>query len=83
MPFLRQRQFNKANFALYLTAFSDWGYVGAANPNVENNFLANTPLWGKGLGLDMVTYYGIVVRFEYSFNKLNQSGFFLHFLANM
>ena len=83
MIFLRARQFNKANFALYLTAFSDWGYAGIADPDVENNFLANTPLWGNGVGLDMVTYYGIVVRFEYSFNRLNQSGFFLHFLADM
>lgn len=83
LPFLRQRQFNKANFALYLTVFSDWAYVGAADPDVQNNFLANTPLWGNGVGLDMLTYYGIVVRFEYSFNQLGQSGFFLHFLADM
>jgi len=83
LPFLRERQFNKATFALYLTAFSDWGYVGNADPYVENNFLANNALWGNGFGLDMVTYYGIVVRFEYSFNQLNQSGFFLHFLADM
>ncbi len=82
IPFLRGRQFNKANFALYLAVYGDWGYVGDADPNVENNFLANTPLWGYGLGLDMVTYYSIVVRFEYSFNKLNQNGFFLHFLAD-
>jgi hypothetical protein len=83
VPFFRQRQFNKANFALFITAFSDWGYVGAPNTNVENNFLGNTPLWGNGFGLDIVTYYGIVVRFEYSFNQLNQNGFFLHFLADM
>jgi outer membrane protein assembly factor BamA len=83
LPFLRGHQFNKANFALYLTAFSDWGYVGAADPNVQDNFLANTPLWGNGVGLDMVTYYGIVLRFEYSFNQLGQNGFFLHFLADM
>ena len=83
LPFLRQRQFNKTNFSLYLTAFSDWGYVGNADPNVVDNILANTPLWGKGVGIDMVTYYGIVLRAEYSFNQLNQSGFFLHFLADM
>jgi outer membrane protein assembly factor BamA len=83
VPFLRGRQFNKANFALYLTAFSDLGYVNSADPNVENNFLANTPVWGNGFGIDMVTYYGIVLRFEYSFNRLNQNGFFLHFLADM
>jgi outer membrane protein assembly factor BamA len=83
LPLFGIKQFDKAYFALYFTAFSDWGYVGSADPNVVNNFLANTPLWGNGVGLDVVAYYDIVVRFEYSFNKLNQSGFFLHFLAGM
>jgi len=76
-------QFDKAYYAFYITAFSDWGYVGAADPNVQNNFLANTPLWGNGVGIDFVAYYDIVLRFEYSFNQLNQQGFFLHFLADM
>lgn len=83
LPLFGIKQFDKAYFALYLTAFSDWGYVGAANPNVQNNFLANIPLWGNGFGIDLVAYYDIVVRFEYSFNQLNQNGFFLHFLADM
>ena len=76
-------QFDKAYYAFYLTAFSDWGYVGGADPDVQHNFLANTPLWGNGVGIDFVAYYDIVLRFEYSFNKLNQSGFFLHFLADL
>lgn len=83
LPFLRKRQFNKTNFAIFVTVFSDWGYVGNADTYVQNNFLANTSLWGNGVGVDMLTYYGIVVRFEYSFNQLGQSGFFLHFLADM
>ncbi|HTA27500.1 MAG TPA: hypothetical protein VK809_06920, partial [Bacteroidia bacterium] len=76
-------QFDKAYYAFYLTAFSDWGYVGSANPYVKNDYLANTPLNGNGIGLDFVAYYDIVLRFEYSVNKLNQGGFFLHFLADM
>lgn len=76
-------QFDKAYYAFYLTAFSDLGYVGLANKNVENNFLADKYLWGNGVGIDFVAYYDIVLRFEYSFNQLNQNGFFLHFLADM
>jgi hypothetical protein len=83
VPLLKGPQFNKAYFASYLTLFSDWGYVDAADPNTQNNFLANTPLWGYGVGIDMVFYYDAVIRFEYSFNQLNQKGFFLHFLADM
>jgi len=83
LPIKGVPQFDKAYYAFYLTAYSDWGYVGAADPDVKNNFLANNSLWGNGVGLDFVAYYDIVLRFEYSFNKLNQSGFFLHFLADM
>ncbi len=83
LPLFGVKQFDKAYYALYLTAFTDWGYVGDADPNVQNNFLANTPLWGYGAGIDLVAYYDVVLRFEYSFNKLNQHGFFLHFLADM
>jgi outer membrane protein assembly factor BamA len=83
LPLFGFKQFDKAYYALYLTAFSDWGYVGDADPYVQNNFLANTPLWGYGAGIDLVAYYDVVLRFEYSFNKLNQHGFFLHFLADM
>ncbi len=83
VPFFRRSQFKKANFALYITAYTDWGYVSAGDPNVENNFLTDTPLWGYGFGVDIVAYYSIVMRFEYSFNQLGQNGFFLHFLAGM
>lgn len=83
IPFIGMRQFNKAYYAFYLTAFTDWGYVGAANPDVTGNTLADTPLWGNGFGIDFVTYYDLVFRVEYSFNKLGQSGFFLHFVAPM
>lgn len=83
IPLLGIRQFNKAYYALYLTAFSDWGYVGSADPYVTHSTLVNTPLWGNGFGIDLVAYYDLVWRLEYSFNKLGQSAFFLHFEAAM
>lgn len=83
IPFLGIRQFNKAYYSLYLTAYTDWGYVGSADPYVTGSTLVNTPLWGNGFGIDLVTYYDLVWRFEYSFNKLGQNGFFLHFEAPM
>ena len=35
---------------------------------------------GYGVGLDFVTYYDKVIRVEFSTNKLNEFGFFLHFV---
>lgn len=83
IPMLGLKQFNSTYYALYLTAFSDWGYVDGINPNVTHNTLAGVPLWGNGFGIDFVTYYDLVFRVEYSFNKDGKSGFFLHFVAPM
>jgi hypothetical protein len=35
-------------------------------------------LYTAGAGVDVVTVYDIVLRFEYSFNQLGQPGFFFH-----
>ncbi len=83
IPYLGMSQFNTTYFTVYFAAFSDWGYVGAADPYVLNNFLTNKSLWGNGIGLDFVTYYDLVFRLEYSVNSLNQGGVFLHFTAPM
>ncbi len=83
LPLFGIRQFNKAFYALYLAVYSDWGYLTSPSPYVINNFLANRPLWGNGVGIDLVAYYNLIWRFEYSFNGLSQNGFFIHFQAGM
>lgn len=78
--FIPLTKFNTIPYAFYLNLYADAGYVrdplyAAGNP------LANTWVISYGTGLDFVTYYDIVFRFEYSINKLGESGFFLHFTA--
>lgn len=78
----RLSQFSTIPYAVYLTLNGDGGYVedkfyGKKNP------LNNSWQYGYGLGLDFVTYYDIVVRFEYTFNKLKQSGFFISMSAGI
>lgn len=80
IPFIPAEKFNSIPIALYLTAFGDLGYVrdnlyGSGNP------LTNSFLPGAGIGLDYVSYYNIVWRFEYSINKMGERGFYLHFVA--
>jgi len=80
--FIRSEKFSKVHYAFYLNAFFDLGFVDNFFPQQElNNELENTLLMGYGLGLDFVTYYDLVFRFEYSFNRMNEHGFFLHFIA--
>lgn len=78
---LKATQFNKIPYAFYLKIYADWGYA-AANHSFENNFvndqLSNRMTYGYGIGLDVVTFYDMVIRFEYSFNGLGERGFFLN-----
>ena len=45
------------------------------------NTLSNKYIWGTGMGIDFVTYYDSVFRFEIAMNDLKEKGFFLHFTA--
>ena len=73
-------RFGKFHYALYLGIFSDFAYVDDQIGYSLNN-LANEIQFGHGLGFDFVSYYDIVIRAEYSFNKFGESGLFLHFVA--
>jgi outer membrane protein assembly factor BamA len=75
-------QFSTVPFAMYLNLNSDRGYVQDKFYG-KNNPLTNAWQFGYGAGLDIVTYYDIVLRFEYSINKMGQSGLFIHMNAGI
>ncbi|MEX2595820.1 MAG: POTRA domain-containing protein [Salibacteraceae bacterium] len=72
------QKFDKLHYSLFLNAFADAGYV-IDNINAVTNPLANEWQYSCGLGLDFVTYYDIVIRFEGSVNRQGQPGFYIHF----
>ena len=81
--FLRKiPQFSTIPFAAYINLNFDAGYV-QDNFYGKNNPLTNSWQYGYGVGIDLVTYYDIVIGLEYSFNKLMQNGFFLHLSAGI
>ncbi len=73
-------RFGKFHYAFYLGIFNDIAYVDD-QVGYPMNSLANELQFGYGVGLDFVSYYDIVIRAEYSFNKFGESGLFLHFVA--
>ncbi len=81
VKFIPTDKFNKIPWAVYLSLYSDGGYV--PSDVKQGNDLQDSWLWGYGMGLNLVTYYDIVFRFEYSFNKMGESGFFIHFMASI
>ncbi|MDR0836448.1 MAG: hypothetical protein LBN11_07725 [Tannerella sp.] len=67
--------FRKIHFSLYAKLMYDFGYVHNSYAHPSNT-LANTFLYGYGAGLDLVSYYDIVLNVSYAFNKMGEGGFF-------
>lgn len=76
LRFMPIKQFKEIPFAGYLTAYGDFGYVKDKYFNETSNQLTNKFIFGYGLGFDTVTYYNLVLKFNYSFNSLGEGGFF-------
>lgn len=72
-------QFRTVPYSFLLKAFLDMGYSGDAFNNTENTFYNNQLIGSIGLGVDMVTYYDMVLRFEYSMNFQGNTGFYFSF----
>jgi outer membrane protein assembly factor BamA len=79
IPFLPIDKFNTLHLALYTGIYADAGYVeDRESVTSDYNTLGNTLLFGYGAGLDIVTYYDLAFRLEYSFNLKGENGFFVH-----
>jgi len=78
LSWLKVNEFNDPYFAMYLNAFFDAGYASDQLYG-DLNLLSNRWAYGYGVGLDVTAFYDFVMRLEYSFNRENESGFFLHF----
>jgi len=76
IPFMHVRSHDRIPFRIYATAFSDYGY--AYNRDFKSNSLVNRMLYTAGFGVDIVTFYDLNFRLDYSFNQLGQNGLFLH-----
>jgi outer membrane protein assembly factor BamA len=69
-------KFNKIHFTLYANVFTDFGYIYNNYKDTGNTF-ENTFLYSGGAGLDLVTYYDIVIRVDYSVNKKREGGLYV------
>ncbi|SIS72886.1 BamA/TamA family outer membrane protein [Belliella pelovolcani] len=73
--------FSTLPIKLYLSGNFDHGYVNDRNRIPENLRLTNKYLFGYGPGLDLVIFYDIVFRLEYSMNNVGEGNFFFNFKA--
>ncbi len=77
-PVMPLKQFQKVPVAIYAKIFFDAGYVENYPQYEVNERLSNSILHGLGAGLDLVTIYDLVTRFEWSLNADNQVRFALN-----
>ncbi len=75
--FIPGDKFGKIHYAMYLNLFFDAGYVEDFK-DTEGNELANKFMLGTGIGIDLVTYYDMVFRVDFSLNREGETGVFFH-----
>lgn len=73
---LKSRTYGHLPFKFYLKAYTDGGY--AYSRDIGTSMLNNKYLHTWGIGLDILTIYDVVLKFEYSFNQLGDKGFYFH-----
>lgn len=81
--FLPIKQFSKVPLAIYLNTYYDLAYTHSDPAFPGNKYLSNELLRGGGIGIDIVTYYDSVIRFEYSFNKMLENRIYLAFTQDI
>lgn len=77
---IKSTKFSEVFFEMYANLFFDAAYVNDIYTS-QLNPLSNQLLWSTGLGIDMITYYDLVLRLELSINKQKDKGFFISFVA--
>jgi outer membrane protein assembly factor BamA len=76
IPSKRFACINDIPVKVYGKIFGNSGYVYNKLPG--NNTLNNRLLYSGGFGIDIVLFYDVTFRFEYSINHLGQNGLYLH-----
>ncbi len=77
MPKIRKEQtVEYIPFKVFAKVYGNTGYVH--NPQPGDNYLSNKMLYSGGIGLDILTFYDMTLKLEWSFNQLGQNGLFLH-----
>lgn len=78
LDFIPIQQFRTIPLKILGKTYLDGGYV-VDDYYQEFGDLSNKLLIGGGLGVDIVTFYDVVYRVEYSWNRQGESGFFVYF----
>ena len=77
LPFpFKSKSHTSIPFTIYAKTFADAGF--SYNKKKYDTYLNNRLLYTAGIGIDLLTFYDLNLRIEYSFNQLGENGLFLH-----
>lgn len=77
IPSNRIKKLNTIPIKLYGKVFGNAGYIYADQVDPTNT-LNNRLLYSGGVGLDIVLFYDLAIKLEWSWNHLRQNGLYLH-----
>lgn len=75
-PIKKGKEAQRIPFRIFAKMFGNTGYV--YHPEPGDNSLSNKMLYSGGVGIDILTFYDVTFKLEWTFNQLGQNGLFLH-----
>jgi hypothetical protein len=77
IPYKKGKEPATVPIRLMARSFLQAGYVHDPELSLRGR-LANTPMYAGGVGIDILLFYDLLFRFEYSVNRFGENGLFLH-----
>ena len=78
---LNMKQFSKIPLAAYLTLNFDHGYIKNYPSYEENTLFTGKYIYGGGIGIDIISFYDFVMRWEYSINIEREHALYFNLYA--
>lgn len=78
---VKMQQFSKIPFSAYLTLNFDHGFIANYPSYSENTMFTDKYIYGGGLGIDIISFYDFVMRWEYSMNIEGEHALYFNLFA--
>ena len=75
-PVKKGKEAERIPVRIFAKVYGNTGYVH--NPQPGDNRLSNKMLYSGGFGIDILTFYDVTFKLEWTFNQLGQNGIFVH-----
>jgi outer membrane protein assembly factor BamA len=75
-PHKKSKKAERIPVRIFGKIYGNTGYVH--NPQPGENSLSNKMLYSGGMGIDILCFYNVTFKLEWTFNSLGQNGLFLH-----